>query len=488
MVGESSSSSVLTSAGRSRLDNRRTWASRSGLRSRSRSRRWLPQARAGRRRNRPGTSCVSPPRRGSFPRTHPRFTTTSSAAPADRRSPCRRGARPGRPPSSGEGTADGEGRDRAGSRPHSRRARRRGNLELPRPVPAGRLSVVPGQRAGRTEPPVRVDAVSRPRRHGRSLRRHLRQPRRAGLVVPGCRHADRRQAPARPPDRVRDVQRRRSRIPGAAPRRHARLARSLARPAISTITSSRRRARATTSTSCTNRSTTSTSHRSAARPTPPCSRGGSRRSRPETESSSGRGRPTATSTRANRSACGEADRRRADQGRERRASVRRVPRELGLDQRQPRRRVDALRERDLRHRQEDRGPPLEARRHTDRQEPHRHRRPAPHVTVQRPARRPYPRRRHGLAVRRPELHRPASRGAVQDRHERRQRRALSSSLSDPTINTSSCCGSARVLSDGNWLVSWGGENPTSASSAPTGRGSCGSSSAGCSPTARSRSR
>jgi uncharacterized protein YndB with AHSA1/START domain len=31
------------------------------------------------------------------------------------------------------------------------------------------------------------------------------------------------------------------------------------------------------------------------------------------------------------------------------------------------------------------------------------------------------------------------------------------SLSDPTINTSSCCGSARVLSDGNWLVSWGGD-------------------------------
>jgi len=31
------------------------------------------------------------------------------------------------------------------------------------------------------------------------------------------------------------------------------------------------------------------------------------------------------------------------------------------------------------------------------------------------------------------------------------------SLSDPTIDASSCCGSARMLSDGNWLVSWGGD-------------------------------
>jgi hypothetical protein len=31
------------------------------------------------------------------------------------------------------------------------------------------------------------------------------------------------------------------------------------------------------------------------------------------------------------------------------------------------------------------------------------------------------------------------------------------SLSDPTITMSPCCGSARVLSDGNWLVSWGGD-------------------------------
>jgi hypothetical protein len=31
------------------------------------------------------------------------------------------------------------------------------------------------------------------------------------------------------------------------------------------------------------------------------------------------------------------------------------------------------------------------------------------------------------------------------------------SLSDPAITTSPCCGSARLLSDGNWLVSWGGD-------------------------------
>jgi outer membrane protein assembly factor BamB len=31
------------------------------------------------------------------------------------------------------------------------------------------------------------------------------------------------------------------------------------------------------------------------------------------------------------------------------------------------------------------------------------------------------------------------------------------SLSDPTITMSACCGSARVLSDGDWLVSWGGD-------------------------------
>jgi hypothetical protein len=31
------------------------------------------------------------------------------------------------------------------------------------------------------------------------------------------------------------------------------------------------------------------------------------------------------------------------------------------------------------------------------------------------------------------------------------------SVSDPTIASSSCCGSARLTSDGHWLVSWGGD-------------------------------
>lgn len=48
--------------------------------------------------------------------------------------------------------------------------------------------------------------------------------------------------------------------------------------------------------------------------------------------------------------------------------------------------------------------------------------------------------------------------AVQFRIDTASRSAtLLRSLSDPTITVSPCCGSARVLADGNWLVSWGGD-------------------------------
>jgi hypothetical protein len=42
------------------------------------------------------------------------------------------------------------------------------------------------------------------------------------------------------------------------------------------------------------------------------------------------------------------------------------------------------------------------------------------------------------------------------------------SVSDPDVTASSCCGSARLTADGDWLVSWGGD-PTFGEYAPDGR-------------------
>lgn len=51
---------------------------------------------------------------------------------------------------------------------------------------------------------------------------------------------------------------------------------------------------------------------------------------------------------------------------------------------------------------------------------------------------------------------------------RRETATLLRSLSDPEITASSCCGSARLTADGDWLVSWGGD-PTFGEYAADGR-------------------
>jgi hypothetical protein len=36
---------------------------------------------------------------------------------------------------------------------------------------------------------------------------------------------------------------------------------------------------------------------------------------------------------------------------------------------------------------------------------------------------------------------------------------LLESISDPAVSSSHCCGSARRLEDGSWLIDWGQDNP-----------------------------
>ena len=143
----------------------------------------------------------------------------------------------------------------------------------------------------------------------------------------------------------------------------------------------------------------------------------------------------------------------------RRDDVRLLPRERRLARQGRRAAVAAPDRRDLRDRQGHGADPLEARRHADAAEPHRRRRPGRRRTRSAAsttcASCRTGRSRSSTTAR-------SSGGAPRAVHYRIDTTAHTATwlgqITDPAIGTSLCCGSARMLANGNWEVSWGGDD------------------------------
>ena len=81
----------------------------------------------------------------------------------------------------------------------------------------------------------------------------------------------------------------------------------------------------------------------------------------------------------------------------------------------------------------------------------------PRLHLRRPTRRAPARRRDGDSFRQPHGlgAQGAAGGALHGSTVRRGRRPCCESITDPAVTASSCCGSARRLGNGHWLISWG---------------------------------